>query len=202
MAKACSWRSRTCNLLTNFICGCGWMPSPRGTIFLTVHRLGGPFTAIPNYRPRGGTKSSPPIRSWPTSARPPRPPRIRSGHSRKAALPVAIRADKNLSFVQRSFTVRARRIDQAHLHQSGRRPAPAGCLAKPESLARVGDLANRLIAEPDAVEKTIRAENSWKTSCCTRTSSRRKESSPSGSAHHWEKPATLTSAPSPGTGWS
>ena len=119
-------------------------------VFLTVHRLGSPFTAIPNYQPVDKIVAAHPIladlrATTKAAANPWRSPK-------KGARPVAIQADKNLTFVQRSFTVRAG--ESIKLTFTNPDAVPHNwVLVKPESLARVGDLANRLIADPEAVER-------------------------------------------------
>jgi putative heme-binding domain-containing protein len=119
-------------------------------IFVTAHRLGSPFTGIPNYKPVDKIVAAHPIladlRAFTLSA--PNPWR----YPVNGARPVRIEADKNLTFAQRSFTVRAG--EPIRLTFTNPDAVPHNwVLVKPGSLPRVGDLANRLIADPDAVAR-------------------------------------------------
>jgi len=116
-------------------------------MFVTVHKLDVPFTQIPNYKATVRTIAAHPILAdllANTKATP---------NPWRDALPkargVAIQADKNLTFVQRSFTVRAG--EPIKLTFANPDEVPHNwVLVKPGSLERVGEMANRLIAEPDA----------------------------------------------------
>ena len=119
-------------------------------MFLTVHRLGAPFTDIPNYRPVDKIIAAHPIladlRSATTAAA--NPWRTLLPGARK----ISIQANKNLTFAQTSFTVRAG--EPIKLTFTNPDAVPHNwVLVKPGALAKIGDLANRLIADPDAVSK-------------------------------------------------
>ncbi|HWY87784.1 MAG TPA: DUF6797 domain-containing protein, partial [Gemmataceae bacterium] len=119
-------------------------------VFLTVHRLGSPFTAIPNYQAVDKIIASHPILADLRAAAKPAANPWRA--PQKGARPVAIQADKNLTFVQRSFTVRTG--ESIKLTFTNPDAVPHNwVLVKPGALARVGDLANRLIADPEAVQR-------------------------------------------------
>src|SRR5262249_40921819 len=74
-------------------------------LFLTVHRLGAPFTDLPGYPPPTRTTAAHPILADLASAKkaPPNPWRQALAGARS----VAVQADKNLTFAQRTLTVRA-----------------------------------------------------------------------------------------------
>jgi putative heme-binding domain-containing protein len=117
-------------------------------LFITVHRLGEPFTDLPNYQPSKKTIQPHPIladlamaaRSIPNPLREPL----------KNARPIAMETGSNLSFKTRSFSVRPGEPIALTLLNPDVVPHN-WALAKPGTLDRVGDLANRLIADPDAV---------------------------------------------------
>jgi azurin len=116
-------------------------------LFLTVHKLDAPFTKFPNYRPAPKMIAAHPIFAdlLATAKSPPNPWRA----SLPGARAVAIQADKNLSFAQRSFTVRAG--EPIKLTFTNPDTVPHNwVLTKTGSLPRVGEMSNRLIAEPDA----------------------------------------------------
>jgi azurin len=116
-------------------------------LFLTIHRLGAPFTAIPNYQPVVRTIAAHPILTDLSAAakavanpwRTPLP---------KATV-IALQADKNLTFAQRTITVRAGQ--PIRLIFSNPDAVPHNwVLVKPGTLERIGQEVNRLIADPDA----------------------------------------------------
>ncbi len=116
-------------------------------LFLTVHKLDAPFTKIPNYQAVARPIAAHPILAdlLATAKAPPNPWR--------AALPkarsIAIHADKNLTYVERS--IRVRPGEPIKLTFMNPDAVPHNwVLVKPGSLQRVGELSNRLIAEPDA----------------------------------------------------
>jgi azurin len=117
-------------------------------LFVTVHRLGEPFTGLPNYRPAKKTIQPHPIladlamaaRSVPNPFREPL----------KNARRITIETGSNLSFQTRSFSVRPGEPIALTLVNPDVVPHN-WALAKPGTLDRVGDLANRLISDPDAV---------------------------------------------------
>lgn len=119
-------------------------------LFATVHRLGSPFTAIPNYQPVEKVIAAHPLLMdlRATGKAVPNPWRT----AVKGARPIKLEADKNLTFVQRSLTVRAG--ESVKLTFTNPDAVPHNwVLAKLGTLASVGDLANRIIAEPDAVAR-------------------------------------------------
>jgi azurin len=117
-------------------------------LFATVHKLGEPFTGLPNYQPSKKKIQPHPIladmamatRSIPNPYRTPL----------KGARPIAMETGSNLSFATRSFRVRAGEPIALTLLNPDVVPHN-WALAKPGTLDRVGDLANRFIADPDAV---------------------------------------------------
>jgi azurin len=123
-------------------------PGSPHDLFLTVHKLDAPYTKIPNYQ-----ASTRPIAAHPiladvlaTTVKPaPNPWRTALPKARE----VLMQADKNLTFTQRSIAVRAG--EPIKLTFANPDAVPHNwVLLKPGSLERVGNLANRLIAEPDA----------------------------------------------------
>src|SRR5205085_2534733 len=74
-------------------------------LFATVHRLGPPFTGFPGYRSQPKVIAAHPILADMASSIPRAPNPWRK--SIKGARSIAIAAGKNLSFDQRSLTVRA-----------------------------------------------------------------------------------------------
>ena len=125
---------------------------PRGArdIFATVHRLRPPFTAIPDYQPREKTIAARPILSDMKLLEQsvPNPWRKRIPGARD----VAVEAGKNLTYATRSITVRAG--EAVNLAFWNPDVVPHNwVLARPGSLERVGGLANRIIAEPDAAAR-------------------------------------------------
>jgi putative heme-binding domain-containing protein len=120
-------------------------------LFATVHRLAPPFTGFPGYRPAAKTIAAHPIladmvalahRPAPNPWREP----IRKSRS------ISIEAGKNLSYTVRSFKVRVG--EPIKLTFINPDVVPHNwALIKPGTLARVGDLANKIIAEPDAASR-------------------------------------------------
>ncbi|MDZ4686869.1 MAG: TIM barrel protein [Planctomycetaceae bacterium] len=119
-------------------------------LFATVHKLDDPFTAIPNYRPVAKTVAAHPILTDVSLAtsRVPNPWLKRN----KQARPVSIEAGKNLTFSTRSFTAKAGEALQLTLVNPDVVPHN-WVLVKPGSLQRVGELANKLVADPEAVAR-------------------------------------------------
>jgi putative heme-binding domain-containing protein len=116
-------------------------------LFLTVHRLDAPFAELPNYKPvPRAIAVHPLILDLQTTAKAaPNPWRTRIPKARL----ISIKADKNLTFTLRSFTVSAGQPVKVTFSNPDVVPHN-WVLVKPGSLERVGDLANRLIADPDA----------------------------------------------------
>jgi len=119
-------------------------------LFATVHRLGAAFTDIAGYKPRTLPVAAHPILiDLATMAKaPPNPWRT----SIPKAVRLGIQADKNLTYKQRSLTVKAGQAVKLTFTNPDEVPHN-WVLIKPGALSRVGDLANRLIAEPDAAVK-------------------------------------------------
>jgi putative heme-binding domain-containing protein len=117
-------------------------------LFATIHKLGRPFTNYPGYRPRTRDVAVHPIlldmrlmtRALPNPWRKP------LANTRK----MRIEAGKNLTFATRTMRVRAGEPIRLTLVNPDVVPHN-WVLAKPGSLQRVGTLANKLIANPDAV---------------------------------------------------
>lgn len=116
-------------------------------LFLTVHKLDTPFTALPGYKPVAKLIAAHPIYAdlLATAKAPPNPWRAML----PGAHPVTVQAGKNLTFAERSVTVRAGAAIKLTFTNPDTVPHN-WVLARPGSLERVGQLANRLIAEPDA----------------------------------------------------
>jgi putative heme-binding domain-containing protein len=121
---------------------------PPVDLFATLHRLAAPFASFPGYRPAARTIAAHPILAdmLALNAKPaPNPWRPAIAGART----VTIAADKNLTYSVRSFTVRpGEPIRLTFLNPD---VVPHNwALVRPGSLARVGSLANAIIAEPDA----------------------------------------------------
>jgi azurin len=122
--------------------------SPARDVFATVHRLGPPFRHFPGYRPTVKHIASHPILAdlaLATQPRPANPWRRSLPHARA----VSMEAGKNLSFVTPTFRVRAGEAIQLQFTNPDVVPHN-WVLVQPGTLERVGDLVNRLVAEPDA----------------------------------------------------
>jgi azurin len=116
----------------------------------TIHRLDQPFTRFPGYTPNqkiiaahpqsidlallGKTQPNP----WGKRGRP------------TVTAPIDIEAGKNLTFATRLVRVKAGERVQLTFNNPDVVPHN-WVLARPDSLSRVGDLANKLIADPEAV---------------------------------------------------
>lgn len=119
-------------------------------LFLTVHRLDAAFTDYPGYYPRRTPVAAHPILTdlaVGTKFVPSRWTR-----TLPKARPITVEAGKNLSFEPRQFTVHAGEMIQ--LTFSNPDVVPHNwILVKPGGLERVGDLANKLVADPEAVTR-------------------------------------------------
>ncbi len=119
-------------------------------LFATVHKLDEPFTDFPNYQPIVKSIAPHPILSdialvtklVPNPYRQPIP----------NARPITLETGKNLTFAVRSFKVRAGEAIQFTLANPDVVPHN-WALVKPGSLERVGELANRLVADPEAAAR-------------------------------------------------
>jgi len=120
-------------------------------LFATVHRLAEPFTGLPDYRPTPKTIAAHPILADMAALKTKAAPNPWAGPI-PGARSVRIEADKNLTFSLRTFT--ARPGEPIKLTFSNPDVVPHNwALLKPGTLSTVGDLANKLIAEPDAVAR-------------------------------------------------
>ena len=123
-------------------------PGPPRDLFVTVHKLAGPFTGFPGYRPTVKTIAAHPILTdlARTANSPPNPWKKPIPGART----VRIEAGKDLSFSVQSFNVRAG--EPIKLAFGNPDVVPHNwALIKPGSLPRVGDLVNKIIADPEAV---------------------------------------------------
>jgi azurin len=122
--------------------------APAHDLFLTVHKLAPAFSGFAGYRPAPKTIAAHPILAdlAMTAKSVLNPWRRTISPSR----PIQIEAGKNLTFSVSSFTVRAG--EPVRLIFTNPDVVPHNwALVKPGSLARVGDLANKIIADPEAV---------------------------------------------------
>ena len=120
-------------------------------LFATVHRLAAPFTGFSGYRPSPKTIAAHPILADMEALKHPPAPnpwrdKIRGSRA------VTIEAGKNLSFTVRSFKVKAGEPIKLTFMNPDSVPHN-WALIKPGTLTRVGDLVNKIIAEPDAASR-------------------------------------------------
>ncbi len=117
---------------------------------LTVHKLGTPFTNFRGYRPIVKTIAAHPISVDLATARASasNPWRRKLAGARE----VKIVAGRNLSYETRSFTVAPGEAIQLTLDNPDAVPHN-WALVKPGTLAKVGDLANKFIADPEALAR-------------------------------------------------
>lgn len=117
-------------------------------LFITAHKLAKPFTAFVGYQARKKKVNPHPIFTDLAMAT----RSIPNPHARrfKPARPITIETGTNLTYKTRSFRVRAG--EPIALTLSNPDVVPHNwALAKPGTLQRVGQLANQLISDPDAV---------------------------------------------------
>lgn len=116
-------------------------------LFITVHRLDDPFEEFPGYNPREKTIAAHPMLTdlAANAARTTNPWLKRIPDARSITLKVA----ENLSYETKEIRVRARESIAFTLENPDVVPHN-WALAKPGSLQRVGELANKLIADPEA----------------------------------------------------
>ena len=120
-------------------------------LFATIHRLPLPFTAFPSYTPVLKTIAAHPILAD-MAALTIKPTPNPWARPIPGARSIAIEAGKNLTFEPRTFTVKAG--EPIKLSFVNPDVVPHNwALIKPGTLATVGDLANKIIAEPDAVAR-------------------------------------------------
>jgi azurin len=120
-------------------------------LFATVHKLAAPFTGFPGYRlQRKIIAAHPLLADMEALAHPPRPNPWRD--KIRGARAVTIEVDKNLSYKVRSFAAKAGEAIELTLINPDSVPHN-WALVKPGSLAKVGDLVNKIITEPDAASR-------------------------------------------------
>jgi azurin len=120
---------------------------PAQDIFATVHELAEPFTEYAGYRPAPKTIAAHPILTDLAMASRAVPNPWRG--SIRGARTVVVEAGKNLTFATKSFTVRAGEPIQFTFKNPDVVPHN-WMLIKPGTLDRVGDLANKLVSDPEA----------------------------------------------------
>jgi putative heme-binding domain-containing protein len=122
----------------------------RCELFLTVHALDAAFTGFPSYQPRTKTIAAHPLLADLALALKtvPNPWQKRN----KQARPITIETAGNLSFATRSFQVRAGELIALKLMNPDVVPHN-WALVRPGTLQSVGEAANRLIADPEAVAR-------------------------------------------------
>jgi azurin len=117
-------------------------------LFATVHKLARPFTGFEGYRPAEKQIAPHPILADLVLATKSVPNPYQK--KLKEARAITIETGSNLSYQTRSFRVQAG--EPIALTLSNPDVVPHNwALIKPGTLQRVGDLANRLISDPDAV---------------------------------------------------
>ena len=116
-------------------------------LFITVHRLGGDFRDFPGYQPIKKTIAAHPMLTdiALNAARVPNPWRKPIKEARR----IKLKTVENLSYESREIHVRAGESVGFTLHNPDVVPHN-WALVKPGSLQRVGELANKLIADPEA----------------------------------------------------
>jgi putative heme-binding domain-containing protein len=122
---------------------------PAHDVFLTVHKLDVPFTVYPGYRATKKVIAAHPILAdvaLATMKKLPNPWRTAIPQARA----IKVEAGKNLTFATPSFTVKAGEAIKLTFDNPDVVPHN-WVLIKPGTLERVGDLANRVIADPEAV---------------------------------------------------
>ena len=116
-------------------------------LFLTVHRLADPFEDFPGYVAERKSIKQHPIAMDLAMATKSKPNPFR--REIKGAREITIRTATNLSFETRSFRAKPGEAIKFTLENPDVVPHN-WALLKPGTLRRVGDLANRLISDPDA----------------------------------------------------
>ncbi len=123
---------------------------PSHDLFATVNKLGPPFGDFPGYQQAPKTIAAHPIlRDLATASSTVKNPFTKN---LPRARPITIEAGKNLTFSTTSFTVRpGEPIKLTFLNPD---VVPHNwALIRPGTLAKVGDLVNRIVAEPDAAAR-------------------------------------------------
>jgi azurin len=119
-------------------------------IFITAHRLDKPFTRFPGYEPRAKTIAAHPqtVDMALLGKTVPNPWRKRGRVTPTASL--SVEAGKNLTYSTR--ILRAKTGESVELTFTNPDVVPHNwVLVRPDALATVGELANKLIADPEAV---------------------------------------------------
>jgi putative heme-binding domain-containing protein len=120
-------------------------------VFATVHRLAAPFTGFAGYMPAAKTIAAHPILADMVAlAHKPAPNRWLRRIS--GARGITIEAGKNLTYSKRSFQVKPGEPIRFTFVNPDSVPHN-WALIKPGTLAQVGDLVNKIIAEPDAAAR-------------------------------------------------
>jgi putative heme-binding domain-containing protein len=120
-------------------------------LYATVHKLAAPFTAFPGYRPISKTIAAHPILADMAALQVVKVPNPWRG-SQRGAREIHLAAGTNLSYSLAAFSVRAG--EPIRLTFSNPDVVPHNwALARPGTLAKVGDLVNKIIAEPDAASR-------------------------------------------------
>ena len=123
---------------------------PAHDLFATVHRLDAPFRDFPGYRPVDKRIAAHPLLVDLATAASRVPNPFRS--PLPGARAVTIEAGKNLTFATKSFTVRAG--EPIKFAFSNPDVVPHNwVLIQRGTLERVGDLVNKIVAEPDAAAR-------------------------------------------------
>jgi putative heme-binding domain-containing protein len=117
-------------------------------LFATVHKLAEPFTALPGFAPVSKVVAAHPIRAdlAALKLKPVPNPHLQAIPQARS---ITIETGPNLSFATRTFRVRAGEPIRFTLINTDVVPHN-WALIRPGTLATVGDLVNRIIAEPDA----------------------------------------------------
>lgn len=116
-------------------------------LFATVHKPAESFTGFPGYKPGSKTLAVHPMLRDLASMRPAVPNRFRA--KLPNAREVVIEAGKNLTFAPSSFAVKAGEPIKLTFRNPDVVPHN-WALIQPGTLAIVGDLANKLVADPEA----------------------------------------------------
>jgi len=123
-------------------------PEERHDLFVTVHALDGPYTQLPDYRPRVKRVAAHPLLADLARQETPRP--NPGATPLEGAREIVLETAANLSYATR--TLRAAPGEALALTLVNPDTAPHNwALVRPGALQRVGELADRSIADPAAV---------------------------------------------------
>ena len=123
---------------------------PPHDLFVTVHKLAAPFTGFPGLSPDRQADRRPSDPDRPGVGQEGRPEPVAKADPRRP--PGRHRGGQEPDVRDDDVHGQRRRADQADVHQPRRRAAQLGAV-KPGTLPEVGELANQLIAEPDAAAR-------------------------------------------------